>query len=395
LPIVWSARTGEGYGNGVASQGRWFQFDRFGSVERLTCFNAENGEPLWNWESPVTYTDMYGYNSGPRASPVVAGEDVIVYGVTGTLACVRVADGAMRWQRAVNQDYGVIQNFFGVGVTPLVHQGLVIVMVGGSPPSLQKVPLGQLDGVVPNGSGMVAFDLRDGREVYRTGSYLASYSAPIAASTDRGQVGLALMREGLSVFDLMTGKPRGFFPWRSRSLESVNAASPIVLSSDRILISETYEIGSAIVEWDGASLKEQWRDVPLQKAQLMRSHWATPILIGDYLYGSSGRNEPDADLRCVDIKNRKVMWVHRNRERCTLLAVDGHLLVLTEHGQLQLIRQNPEKYDPVAQMDLEVLMASDGLPLLQAPTWAPPVLSHGLLYLRGNHRLVCLELIPQ
>jgi hypothetical protein len=33
--------------------------------------------------------------------------------------------------------------------------------------------------------------------------------------------------------------------------------------------------------------------------------------------------------------------------------------------------------------------------LLKYPCWAAPVLSHGLLYLRGNDRLLCLDLIPE
>ena len=34
-------------------------------------------------------------------------------------------------------------------------------------------------------------------------------------------------------------------------------------------------------------------------------------------------------------------------------------------------------------------------PLLLDPSWPAPVLSHGLLYLRGRDRLVCLEVIPE
>jgi hypothetical protein len=36
-----------------------------------------------------------------------------------------------------------------------------------------------------------------------------------------------------------------------------------------------------------------------------------------------------------------------------------------------------------------------GLPLLRYPCWAAPILAHGLLYVRGQGRVVCLELIPQ
>jgi hypothetical protein len=35
------------------------------------------------------------------------------------------------------------------------------------------------------------------------------------------------------------------------------------------------------------------------------------------------------------------------------------------------------------------------VPMLESPCWAAPVLSHGLMYLRGKDRLVCVELIPE
>ena len=92
LKVVWTVDTGTGYGNGVAANGRWFQFDRYGNVERLRCLNAETGLQLWKWESPVEYRDSYGYNNGPRSSPVVDGDRVYVLGVAGMLACVSVKD---------------------------------------------------------------------------------------------------------------------------------------------------------------------------------------------------------------------------------------------------------------------------------------------------------------
>jgi hypothetical protein len=67
---------------------------------------------------------------------------------------------------------------------------------------------------------------------------------------------------------------------------------------------------------------------------------------------------------------------------------------------VRLLRANPKKYDPVAQVVLTE-KASGSNPfglrptrLLRYPAWAAPILSHGLLYVRGADRLVCLELIP-
>ena len=36
-----------------------------------------------------------------------------------------------------------------------------------------------------------------------------------------------------------------------------------------------------------------------------------------------------------------------------------------------------------------------GEPLLKQPAWAAPILAHGLLYVRGRDRLVCLDLMPR
>jgi hypothetical protein len=33
--------------------------------------------------------------------------------------------------------------------------------------------------------------------------------------------------------------------------------------------------------------------------------------------------------------------------------------------------------------------------LLKYPCWAAPIVAHGLLYLRGDDRLLCFDLIPE
>ncbi len=394
LALRWSKNTGTGYGNGVASQGRWFQFDRFENAERLTCYHAETGEQLWTSESPVEYQDMYGYNNGPRASAVVDQNRVYVYGVAGRLAANDVVSGRVLWEKDTKQEYGVIQNFFGVGSTPCVFEDLLLVMVGGSPASQRNDPPTRLDQVKPGGNAIVAFNKQTGQEVYRTGNYLASYSAPIIANMHGQPWCVILVREGLLVFDPRDGKKEVFFPWRASILESVNAAWPVVVGN-RIFISETYEKGSVWLDFDGRELKPIWVDGKLQKSQAMRAHWATPVLCEAFLFGCSGRNEPDADFRCVRLADGEVQWVHRNRDRTTCLGVDGHLVVLGEHGLLQLVTATSERYGLIAEVDLGDKRAEDGRPLLESPCWAPPVLSHGLLYLRGQHRVVCLELIPE
>ncbi len=394
-PLKWSVRLGVSYGGPTIVAGRLLQFDRFGNSERLTCFNAETGQELWRSESKVDYEDIYGYNNGPRCSPVVSGEQIYTYGVAGQLTCFRLSDGKILWQKDTLKDYGVVQNFFGVASTPFVFEDLLLVMIGGSPEASHRVPPGQLNRVKPNGTAVVAFDKFTGREVYRLGDELASYSSLTVRNIEGKPTGLAFLRGGLLAWNPKSGKELFKFPWRASSLESVNAASPVTVDN-QILLSEAYEIGSSLLEIKNQQPQVIWQDSGPLRQHAFRAHWSTPVLVGDFLFGCSGRNEPDSDFRCVRLSDGAMQWSNRRHERSSVLLVDGFLVVLGEFGRLELMRPNTMKLDVVAQVELnEVLDAEDKLPLLDYPCWAAPVLSHGLLYVRGKERLLCMELIPE
>ncbi|MEZ6090432.1 MAG: PQQ-binding-like beta-propeller repeat protein [Pirellulaceae bacterium] len=287
-----------------------------------------------------------------------------------------------------------MQNFFGVSCCPVLFQDLVIVMVGGSPPADQRLPLGRLDMVSGNGSGIVAFAQSDGREVYRVSDELASYSTPVIANVNANPIGFAFTRGGLLAFDPKAGKEYWLFPWRAPRLESVNAALPIV-RGDEVLISECYDIGSAMLKITKSDYKVQWQDPPSRREQAMRAHWATPIEYKGYVYGCSGRNEPDSDLRCIRWSDGELMWTEDNRIRTSLLLIDDHFVVLNERGRMQLIQATSDAYRPVTEIDLSDSLGGFEAPFLDSPCWAAPIVANGLMYVRGANRVACFRLIPK
>lgn len=394
--IVWQRKIGEGYAIGSVSAGRFFQPERVGNRARLVCLNAETGEELWTHEYPTDYTDMYGYDGGPRCSPVVDDDRVYMYGAEGMLYCLETTTGKEIWEIDTFKEFGVVQNFFGVGSTPVVEGDLLIVMVGGSSPDSQGLPL---DRVEANGSAIVAFNKHTGKVVYKLGNDLASYASLKLATIDDRRWCFAFCREGLLGFEPRAGKVDFHYPWRAKTLESVNASMPVV-DGNQVFISETYGPGSSLLEVIPGDYRVVWADDLRMRQKAMQTHWNTPVLVDGTLYGSSGRHTENAELRAIDWKTGKVLWSEPGLTRTSLLYVDGHLISLGEYGQLQLLKANPEKYDLVA----EVLLRSDdgdlrlpgagAPPLLRYPAWAAPILSHGLLYVRGEGRLVCLELIP-
>lgn len=413
LRIVWQKELDTSYGIGSVSKGRYYQFDRVEDpalprgVGRalLTCLNAETGEEIWRFGYETDYEDLYGYNGGPRCSPVIDGNRVYIFGAEGMLHCLRADDGEVIWKVDTNKDYRVVQNFFGVGSTPIVEGDLLIVMIGGSTPDSLQAPPGQLDLVEPDGSAIVAFDKYTGEERYRIGDDLASYSSLTVATIDDRRWCFAFCRAGLLAFEPATGKIDFHFPWRARVLESVNASVPVVVGNE-VFISETYGPGSALLKVSPGEYEVVWQDDSSRRARAMQTHWNTPIHVDGYLYGCSGRNPPDAELRCIEWATGKVQWNMTNdpaRARTSLLYVDGHFVCLTEYGKLQLIRVNHDECEIVSELILRRAGESQDVDpidgqrprLLRYPCWAAPVLSHGLLYVRGEDRLVCLELIPE
>ncbi|MCA9183767.1 MAG: PQQ-binding-like beta-propeller repeat protein [Planctomycetales bacterium] len=396
-PVVWSIPLGVSYGAPTIAAGKLFQFDRYGDFERLTCYAAETGQELWQSQSEVRYDDRYGYNNGPRCSPLVDGKLIYLYGVTGNLSCVDSDNGQVVWSNDLNSDYGVVPNFFGVASNPCIFENLLLVMVGGSTPQTRGLPTERLDQVKPDGTAVVAFDKLTGNEVYRVGAGLASYASLVVKPIDGQSTGLAFLRDGLMGWEPSTGQVLFEFPWRAPMLESVNAALPVV-SGEQILISEAYEVGSALLRRKhGHPLSVVWKDGGPRSRCRFRAHWSTPVVVDGFLYGCSGRNGPDTDFRCVRLADGEVMWTDRDRDRqrSSLLLVDGYLIVFGETGTLELIRPSPEKLEVLARADLsQIADPKSGEPLVDYPCWAAPVLSHGLLYLRGNRSLVCLDLIP-
>ena len=387
-PVVWRKQIGTGYAAPSVSQGRLFTFDRHGNNARLTCMKSETGEELWRFEYPTDYEDMYGYNNGPRACPVVDEDRVYIFGAEGMLHCVSVLDGELIWKVNTAKRFNVVKNFFGVASAPIVDRNLLIVQIGGSPPGSPKDVYAAQGNLSGNGSGIVAFDKFTGKVKYEITDELASYASPTLATINGRRWCFMFARGGLVGFEPRTGKVDFHHPWKSKKLESVNASNPVVVHN-LVFISEAYGVGSSLLKVRPSGYQVVWKDAPRRRDKSMMLHWNTAIHHDGYLYGCSGRHAQGSELRCVKLESGEVMWSLRTDERATLLYVDGYFVGLGEYGTLMLIRANPKKPEVVSRVRIT---DEQGQELIGYPAWAPPVLSNGFLYIRGKERLVCLDL---
>jgi outer membrane protein assembly factor BamB len=204
VPIVWEKKIGTGYGAPSVQGARLVLHHRVGGEEVVESFNATTGKPEWRHGYPSSYTDPYGYNNGPRCSPLLTSNRCYTFGAEGKLLCLDLETGKVVWQRDTARDWNIPEAFFGVGSTPLLEGDKLIVMVGGQP-----------------NSGVVALDPKTGKTIWEnvgrtnwngvttlgwraeipyrwTGEEKqASYSSPFAATIHGQRHLFCLMRQGL------------------------------------------------------------------------------------------------------------------------------------------------------------------------------------------------------
>jgi outer membrane protein assembly factor BamB len=376
--LIWEFTKGSGYASPAIAGTRLVFLHRLGGEEIVECLHAETGATQWRFRYPTDYEDRYGYNDGPRSSPIIDAARAYSVGAQGQLHCLDLETGSAIWKRNLGREYRVSQDFFGTASTPLIEGRLLIVNVG-----------------APGGPCVVGFDKTTGREVWRAGTeWGPSYASPVPAMINgKRRVFVFAGGEssppsgGLMSIDPANGRVDFIFPWRSRAHESVNASCPVVFDN-KVFVSASYRAGGALV-----GIGPDFSHRPLWTTQEFGLHFNTPVHKDGFLYGFDGRNEPDASLACVDTSSGKVVWreTPEGVYRGSLLAVDGHFLCLGEHGHLLWLDLKPKGYREVSRTQLFAARES----------WGLPVLSRGLLYVtqntqdmltRARPRLLCYDL---
>lgn len=356
-PVLWEKQVGSGLSGPAIAGGRLLLFHRVGDREVVQCLDAASGADIWQHAYPTAYQDDFGKDDGPRATPLVADGRVITLGAEGRLVCLSLADGTKAWERSLNEEYRVRKGFFGVATSPLLEEGLVLVNVGG------------------RGAGIVAFDSRTGREVWKATDDEASYSSPTVATLAGVRHAVFFTREGVVLLDPRTGQVRYSKRWRARINASVNAATPLV-AGDLVFVSSSYNTGALVLQVGQDAVREVWHG-----DEALSNHYNTSIHHDGYLYGLDGRQEEGPRLRCVELRTGKVRWSREQFGCASGLWVDGHLLFLTEQGELVLVEATPEAYREKARATV-----------LGPSCRAQIALADGRLYGRDARKLVCWNL---
>lgn len=349
--VLWQTPMSTGYSSMVVADGRLYTMQRRGDNEQVLCLDAKTGKEHWAYSTPVQYSNEYG--GGPRSTPMVDGDRVYTVGVTGILTCLDTQTGKKVWDHDLLREFNAKNLTWGVSFAPLVDGNLVFVMPGG-----------------PDGGSLAAFDKKDGKLVWKSQDDRPGYSAPNAATLAGVRQVLFFTGVALVSADPETGKFLWRWPWPTS--HDCNVATPIV-RGDYVFIASGYGKGCAMLKVvkDGDGLKVE----RVYEHNNFCDHHSGSVLVGEHIYGFN-----EATLTCLDFRSGDVVWKKNGFGKGTLLAADGHLIVLGENGKLALIEATPERFREKSSFRFS-----------SQRCWTLPVLSDGRLYVRDEEKLVCYD----
>jgi outer membrane protein assembly factor BamB len=326
----------------------------------LMARNPLTGELRWQVAVAAEYKNAQG--DGPRATPTIHNGEVYIYTGQGILCCVSLRNHKLLWSHDVISEVGGKVADYGMSSSPLIAATDVIVTAG-----------------APQAC-VVAYSILTGRRSWTVGDDPAGYSSP-ALLNIRGH-GQIVAFTGGSVMGLEA--TFGDVRWRYEYETDYrcNTASPICADGD-VFISSGENHGSAMLRLNRRDniyqVEEVWKSQGPQS--VLRCEWQTPILLDGKLYGldNSGSAGPITNLTCIDAATGKRVWQQPRFGKSNCIAADGKLFFSTMAGELVVVRATPKGYEEF------------GRKQVLGPTRQAPALANGMLYLRDDKEIVCLD----
>jgi outer membrane protein assembly factor BamB len=354
LKRLWKQPSGGGYASFTVAHGVAFTIEQRRGNEVVAAYDLRTGRERWTNAWPALFSEPLG-GDGPRSTPVWDGGRLYALGATGELRCVDAASGKTVWRKNIIEENGAKNIQWGMAASPLVLDTVVVVQPGGT-----------------DGRSIVAYDKLTGARAWSSQDDKASYASPVLATlagTPQLLTITATRAIGLSPAD---GKLLWEFPWRTSN--DINAVEPIAVAPNRVFFSSGYGHGAALIEL--AANGDVMQANPLWSNKKMKAKFNGPVVYDGHVYGLD-----EGILACVDVATGEQKWKGGRYGYGQLLLASGHIVILTEDGDVVLVRATPEKLDEQARFTA-----------ISGKTWNYPAISDGVLLVRNEQEMAAFEI---
>ena len=346
---LWRRPVGPGWSSFAVRGGLIYTQEQRGPDEVVACYKLTTGEPVWAHRDPTRFWESNG-GPGPRATPTLSHDHVYTFGATGVVNALNASDGAVVWSRNAASDTGMKVPQWGLASSPLVVEDAVIIAVAGQ---------------------LAAYDRFTGARRWVGPAHGVSYSSPQLLNIDGVTQVLLLSEAGATSVALADGTLLWEHPWPGYPIvqPALTADGDVLMSvSDS---SGTRRIGVAHGP-GGWKVEERWTSNGL------KPYFNDFVVHNGHAFGFDG-----SILACIDLKDGKRVWKggRYGNGQLILLADQDVLLVLSEEGELALVKATPDQFTELARF-----------PAIEGKTWNHPVLAGNILLVRNGEQMAAFRL---
>lgn len=359
--VVWRQPLGPSMSGVSISDGTAFTLYQSETHQMLVALDAKTGEKKWEEKLAPAYENAMG--NGPRATPTVHDGKVYAYTGEGILVAADAATGQTAWSvNAPKELYGKTMDY-GMASSPLVVDGNVVVQVGS------------------HRGAVAAFDSKSGKLSWSAAEGNAGYSSPIVTTLAGKEQIVALIGQELIGIEPANGDVLWSYEYSTDY--DCNTATPVPLGDSKLLISAGENHGATILtiqESDGTyTATADWES--LGNDSVLRAEWQTPVVFDGHLYAldNKGSAGPITNMVCIRMSDRKQLWAESRFGKANFILADGKLFVSTMRGDLMIVKATPESFQVA---DRSVVLGM---------TRQAPAIANGLLYLRDDNEVVCVD----
>ncbi len=352
---LWRHRVGPGWSSCTIIGNRLFTQEQRGDDEFVVCYDTESGQEIWAHRDTARFEEVVA-GAGPRGTPTFHEGRLYAMGATGRLNCLNAATGKLFWTADIVKDSGAKVPQWGFSSSPLVSHGLVSVFAGGS-----------------EGKSVVAYNIESGQLAWASGEGTQSYCSTHPATIDGVEQVLIATNVGLTAYQPERGTVLWQHEWR---VEQARVVQPTILGETEILLGTGMSGGTRRLgiqrDGDAWQIKEVWT------TKTIKPYYNDLVVAGDFLYGFDGNI-----FMCVSLNDGRLQWRARGygNGQVLLLSDEALLLILTEQGEVALVKAQPEQHKELARIKA-----------IEGKTWNHPVIAHGKLFVRNAEEIACFSL---
>jgi outer membrane protein assembly factor BamB len=353
---LWRRAIGPGWSSFAVRDNLFYTQEQRGDDEVVSCYEVTSGAPVWAHKDATRFWESNA-GAGPRGTPTLSNSRVYTFGATGILNALDAHDGAVIWSRNAAADTGKNVPHWGFASSPLVIDDAVIIAASGR---------------------LAAYDIATGEPRWFSpaegkGGY--SYSSPHLVTA--GGVPQVLLLKGGGVSSVTPSD--GTLLWEHSWKTDVGIVQPALIADGDILITGADPMGglgmrrlAAALGPDGWSVAERWTSRGLK-----------PYFNDFVVHEAHAFGFDNSILACIDLNDGERKWKggRYGHGQLALLADQDLLLVLSEDGDLALVRASTDAFTELARF-----------PAIEGKTWNHPVLVGDVLLVRNGEEMAALRL---